>query len=729
VLGISFNGVNLLVSLDRLDKAAAIALAGFVSVADWVASNKKFFSYCCLNGDVTLNVLKEYAQKSRESAVNALRELHWDTWSPPSEKKGLCDLFKAIQEPRPVQVFVEETIGPQIEPQSEPSIVIIESPMGEGKTEAAVYLADLLCASQGQKGCYFALPTQATSNQMFGRIKDYLLPRFPGKNLNLMLLHGLASLSAEFESSRGEESRALAGIGEDEDDRMDETVRAAEWFTYRKRGFLAPFGVGTIDQALLSVLRTKHFFVRLFGLSHKTIIIDEVHAYDTYMTTLLERLLEWLAALRSSVVLLSATLPKEKRKELIKAYLKGLGIRDEEPNLSAKYPRVTWTVGNKVNEEQVETSELNRRSITLEWVDGGLPTEPDGDFKLGCRLKEVLGEGGCAAVVCNTVNRAQKIYKELKRYFKGEELDLFHARFLWKDRQEREKRTIEWFGPDGSSRPKRMVLVATQVIEQSLDLDFDLMVTDIAPVDLILQRAGRLHRHKRSRPEGLKEPVLWICKPDETDPAPKFDSGDEAVYNRHILLRTWLALRDRKTIRIPEDVEKLIDDTYTDKVCPEHLPEEITTLWTNSKDELDKIKQYEENEAEERYIKPPSFSGDISKIAEDPLEEDAPDLHEKLRALTRLAPQTVDVICLQKNSSFDPNSKPDAEQIKELMNHSIPVSHKDVVKAILKNPPPVGWQKSPLLRNHRLIPFDENGVAKIGRFRLCLDKELGLVIE
>ena len=218
--------------------------------------------------------------------------------------------------------------------------------MGEGKTEAALCLADHWTEGAGLRGFYFALPTQATSNQMFTRIRDFLESSCREDPVQLQLLHGHASLSAEFEVLRQNGDRLFSpqypGV-EGGSDHLG--VTAAEWFTYRKRGLLAAFGVGTIDQALLAGLRTRHVFVRLFGLSGKTVIIDEVHAYDTYMTTLLERVLEWLAALGSPVVLLSATLPRDRKAELISAYRKGLGQEAPPEPDEAEYPRISWGIG------------------------------------------------------------------------------------------------------------------------------------------------------------------------------------------------------------------------------------------------------------------------------------------------------------------------------------------------------------------------------------------------
>ena len=314
-------------TIDEFDQAAAMGLAGLVSVADWIASNEEFFPF----GYEGLET-EEYAERSRTRAVRALESLHWSDWSPLRELRPMEALFPAVKEygANDLQRTVAELAGRLVAP----GLVIVEAPMGEGKTEAAMYLAEAWTTRLGGRGCYVALPTQATSNQMFGRVREFLAAGYKETALNLMLLHGHAALSAEFETLRENAARldAFRDIGRDEETLEASglpNVLAADWFTHRKRGLLAPFGVGTVDQILLAVLQTRHVFVRLFGLAHKTIIVDEVHAYDAYMVTLLERLLEWLAALRCSVVLLSATLPKERTAALLTAYAKGAGLNPE----------------------------------------------------------------------------------------------------------------------------------------------------------------------------------------------------------------------------------------------------------------------------------------------------------------------------------------------------------------------------------------------------------------
>lgn len=242
-------------------------------------------------------------------------------------------------------------------------------------------------------------------------------------------------------------------------------------------------------------------------------------------------------------------------------------------------------------------------------MSGALPDD-SGKFELGKWLQKALSGGGCAAVIYNSVDRAQKVYLALKPYFSETANDsqpvlgLLHARYLFGDRKNREERTLRRFGKNGS-RPERAVLIAIQVIEQSLDMDFDLMLTDMVPVDLLLQRAGRLHRHERTAEEryGLAEAMLWVCQPEMGGGVPDFGGGTEAVYDYHVPFRTWLVIKDRPTIEIAGDVEELIEVVYDGRECPDDLSEELRGKWEESKRKHDEDVEQKKSEAEERWIK------------------------------------------------------------------------------------------------------------------------------
>ncbi len=724
----------------ELDNSVSIILSGLISTCDWIASNEDLFPY-----EQNIINLTDYMEISKQRAKAAVDNvLKWSHWEPAEEVFSFSQLFPEIKgSPRPLQQKAIE-ISNKL---NGPSLLIVEAPTGEGKTEAAMLLADYFLTSQKQKGIYFALPTQATSNQMFGRVKDFLNTRYDNKQFNFMLQHGHASLSEEFNVLQ-ENSKLLTGLCVGDGSDTNSNAIASSWFTYKKRGLLAPFGVGTIDQVLMSVLQTKHFFIRLFGLASKTIIIDEVHAYDTYMTTLLERLLEWLAALDCNVILLSATLPKNRTKMLIEAYSKGKqsNVSLESTHL-ATYPRLSYISDTVYGSETFDTCQLNQKSYNIKWVDGRLPGADQHSFTLGEELKASLSEGGCVAVICNTVKRCQRVYTALKNYFPEDELSIFHARYLFKDRAAREKQTLEWFGKDRSSRPSKMIIVTTQVIEQSLDIDFDLMVTDMAPVDLILQRGGRLHRHElregSTRALGLREPQLWIVKPESVaEGVPTFDNGTEAVYSSssHILFRSWLSLKDREGVTIPVETEGLIESVYDNRECIEGLTENQQTYWHETlqkdKSKYDKLSYT----ASTVNILPPYYEDDIFEDFNQMLLEDSPESHRTRQALTRMQdiPSVNTVLLFEDNSVFyidiektqtiNPNQVY-TEQIKKIINNSININDFSIAPWLWKNGEhPTSWDKSKLLRNLKLISLSDNSV-NIANKNLTYCPVVGLLIE
>lgn len=726
----------------NIDNATSIKLAGLVSVADWIGSDESYFPYA---SSTEAQDLAQYIGRARVKSATALKRLGWTGWVPQNNALSFTELFPDIAEPNELQMAVE-SISNTID---KAGLVIIEAPTGDGKTEASMRLIDHWTAKLGQRGCYFALPTQATSNQMFSRMRDFLANRYPEDIVNLQLLHGHASLSEEFRLIRENAGHLLIPgyEGVTDTDAADHNIAASEWFTYRKRGLLAPFGVGTIDQALMAVLQTKHAFVRLFGLANKTIVFDEVHAYDTYMTILLEKLVEWLAALGSSIVLLSATLPKQRREQLTRAFLNGKGIAGQEMVEDVPYPRVTWTNGNQIKAQRFETSTRSKKALELRWIDGTIGDRDVQAFELGARLREALSNGGTAAVICNTVRRAQEVYSALKKYFPEAsddglpELDLLHSQFLFQHREERERRALLRFGKFGTrvrdedgekvvARPYRAVLVSTQIIEQSLDIDFDLMVTDIAPIDLLIQRAGRLHRHERVRPARLSTPALWINSLGMNGDVPVFDAGTRAVYDPHILLRTWLAIKEKYIVNVPLDVEELIEAVYGDNAEPDVISDTLLAEWNQSREALKRVQGAYESRAKQYTVLPPTYEDGVLDDFNRELEEDNPEVHSTMQALTRLSNQTVRAVLVSPldRPILSNRERPDVATTRKLLERSITISHRSVVPLLIKESTPSEWQRSPLLRHHKYIEIDEDGFKRLGSYILSYSNELGLRI-
>ena len=712
------------------DHAFFLFLAGLTSVADWIGSNRQFFEFA-----IPKIKLSTYSAHATIQAQKALLELGWLGWKSERSPRSFRNLFPAIVNPRRLQTLVEASAARF----DSPRLALIEAPMGEGKTEAALFLADHWIHAHEHQGLYFALPTQATSNQMFGRIVDFLARRYPEDCVNAQLLHGQALLSERFEKLRraADQRRQSVRCGDirETDDHSDAVVAEAWFAQNKKHGLLAPFAVGTIDQSLLAVLQTKHFFVGLFGLAGKVVVLDEVHAYDAYMSVLLVRLVEWLAALGCPVVLLSATLPAEKRRRLLEAYR---GPAAPLPT-DCPYPRVALVgTGPDAMAEflHIEADPARARTIALEWHYYD---------RLADDLGAALKDGGCAAIVCNTVGRAQMVYETLRDRFASPdfEVKLFHARFLIGRRLEIEEDVLSRYGPPekGAKRPARSVLVATQVVEQSLDLDFDLLVTEVAPVDLVLQRAGRLWRHLRKDPRGsITRPSVWLLRPEaDENHVPAF-GWSEKIYARFILLRSYLALRESAVaIELPGDIENLIEKVYG--TVPLAVPEEDAwqVAMTEAKKEMNLKKKEAEMAAGTFLVTSPRAEDDILLDFSQQLDEDDPDLPKDRQAFTRLAEPSVTLVVLYNNGgrlSLDPEGqlrvnlarKPTLDDARAFLRNSVTIQRKGCVRHYARQKPPTTWKENGLLRFHRVVFVASDGMAirEKDQYPLRVDSEFGV---
>jgi CRISPR-associated endonuclease/helicase Cas3 len=700
------------------NQAVWMYLAGLTSVADWIGSNATFFqpagSDALLGGSFDVD---GYFRDAALRAVDALETLGWLGHGKDGHPPSLDAYLPKGREPRPLQRAVAETAASM----DTPGLLVVEAPMGEGKTEAAWYVASCW-ERRGGQGSYVALPTMATTNQMFDRVGHFLESDGGG---NLMLLHGKAVLNERFEKLK------YAARVYDNEDRPSAVV-AEGWFAANKKhGLLAPYGVGTIDQALLAVLQTKHVFVRLFGLAGKAVVLDEVHAYDAYMTTLMEQLLRWLGALGCPVVLLSATLPRDKRLKLLRAYA---GDDMAEPE-GVAYPRVTSVaVGGPPQVRPVQPDPARGRTVLVGW------TQEDA---LPDRLRETLASGGCAAVIRNTVGLAQETYLALRNSLKadGIEVELFHARFPFGRRKEIEDAILRRFGKEGGppGRHKR-VLVATQVVEQSLDLDFDVMVSDVAPVDLVLQRAGRLHRHDRGpRPEGAAEPRLWLIQP----PTPEAGLPDfkryEKVYARFILLRSYLVLdlvcHKGGAVRLPDDLEPFVEQVYGSESLT--IPDGWQAALDKAGRELRDEQKVQRMKAKGVMIYRPDDE-DLLRQQNSQLDEDNPEAAEKIRAATRDTEPTIQVILIYHlggrdyldpdgQDPFHPADKPDIRRTRRLLDNEVTVNHPGCVRFYVNRPVPTGWRECGMLRHHRVVKLDASGNSLSEEHPLRSDRDIGVM--
>ena len=498
--------------------STCMLLAAILVLMDWVASSDLF-------DNAEQMTLADMVSRSRHAM--RLFELIEDKVFPKVDTFG--SLFPHISLPRPLQSACD-----QLDPSA--ALTIIEAPMGEGKTEAALYLASRICNKQNARGIYMALPSQATSNQMYERVNDML------STLSIessRLLHGTAFLHRENYHPIATEDQKIA----------------EKWTRPSRMGLLGANAVGTVDQAMAAVLFAKFSMLRLAGLSNKVLIIDEIHAYDMYMSQIIETLLKWCYETEIPVILLSATMQMDQKKR----YLSCFNADVAASQISNAYPLITQVaVSRSICQTPVRASSKTKYIFTPVIIADAAETIAEH------ALLSVKG-GGCVAVIMNTVAQAQEVYNALiNSGVKDVDIFLFHSRFTIRNRSDIEHRCVSLFGKDRSNRPTRAILVATQVVEQSIDLDFDGIISELAPIDLLLQRAGRLHRHKgNKRPPLLSEPVMKVIVPEtsKTDLETKYGKSG-FVYDPFLLYNTEQRIGKGITIQVPGDIRENIETVY-----------------------------------------------------------------------------------------------------------------------------------------------------------------------
>jgi len=685
------------------DSVGTLFLTGLTIFCDWIASNTEYFP-------IVSNIsLENYIELSQKRAKNAISELGFNCSTASSVPANFQQLFSQIKQPRPLQQAVDDIPA---ELYAEPSLTIIEAPTGEGKTETMLAVVHKIAQKSGTDEFYCGMPTAATSNQMLTRIESHLHDNLK-LNHGAKLIHGMSFI---YENDlRAADSDA---------------IEISKWFNSSRRALLYPFGVGTVDQAELGVLNAKFFPLRICGLVGKTLIIDEIHAYDTYMTTVLERLLEWCSMLGISVVLVSATLQNQKRTKLMQAY----GCEVEKADFG--YPAL-W-VGNRKTSYLVNPPSVNPDKTTSLHILQFPHTDYEGKAQW---IWGQIKDGGNLCWVCNIVRRSQQLYEALCRVVPADvEIILFNSQMPLFQRKEIENRLVSLYGK-GGSRPTRSIVIATQVIEQSLDVNFDVMVSDLAPIDLLLQRDGRNHRHDVERPAAHREHRLYINIPMNDDGNYPNLKGDSNIYDPYTLLKTWQLLTEQNEFHSPADYRKFIEFVYgadtgkTDKRFIEAC-EQLNRQYIQLRDE-----------ANLRTIPSPHDTELFSvQLAERQLQfEENENSNGWFIAKTRLGRESINIIPLEcsdneneginyaDNQPVNLSIPADFAVAKSLLMASIRVSNNQLIKAIRnQHPTPTLFSKSqflgdfyPLLLKDRRAAFIVDGAI----VRVELNEKIGLIID
>ncbi|MFE6054747.1 CRISPR-associated helicase Cas3' [Kitasatospora sp. NPDC056446] len=746
-------------------RAVQLQLSGFVVMADWIASDERHFTGVSDLTGVTLSQARQRA----EAAWSRL-ELRggWGALAVPGPET-FRDRFG--HGPRPSQELVLDVVRRM----GGPGLVIVEAPMGEGKTKAALAAAELMAARHGADGVFLGMPTQATADPMFTQVRAWLREVGDGLDGQVALLHGKRMFNKEWRAlleGAGEWGQnaddPFAKVGEDEfgmrTDCFDgceggERRAPAEWFLGRRRGLLSPFAVGTIDQLLYAATRTKHVMLRMAGLVGKVVILDEVHAADVYMSQFLLEGLWWLGQAGVPVVLLSATLPPEQRCRLVGAYLAGTQSAEASAALELPepegYPSVTAAWAEPGGEPallvegteswrddlQVRVEVLDEPSTRTDSQASGDDAGPAGATVVDY-LKERLVDGGCVLVIRNTVARAQSTFEALRKEF-GADVRLLHGRLHAGHRADRTQEVLKLLGPptEGAERPDRLIVVATQLAEQSFDVDADLLITDLAPMDLLLQRIGRLHRHDGvKRPRLLSRPTVAVTGVHlGDDSAPHILRASERIYGRYLLLRTAAEVERAATVdaggwRIPSEVPALVARVYgTDALVP--------ASWTRAEDDARQVwgeRQNERRDAAAKYLLTRAGEhgsqtlaglhyGNHGRLTEGQFEAIVRDGGVSVEAvLVRHAAEDFHAMTARK---LGPNGTVAAELVDDVLSGTVRLPAKLTTVAEQTLGPLVGWRDHPWLRYSLALELDEHGAAVLGDFRLRYDDVLGLVVS
>ena len=504
------------------------SLLGLTITADWIASGPLF--------DDPAEDWRPLVEKAVDDAG-----FRW-----PDLRHGLSFENIFSFSPRPAQKALYESI-------SSPGVYILEAPMGAGKTEAALYAAYRMLESRKSTGIYFALPTQLTSNRIYDRVNKFL-KRILQEERQALLVHSMAWLERF--------SRQIMG----QDAAPDQS-----WFASSRRGILAPFGVGTIDQALLSALHVRFGSLRTFGLTGKTVILDEVHSYDTYTGTILDTLIKQLRRLNCTIIILSATLTSERRSALL-----------DYSTASSCYPLITSAPNDR------EIKELSCLVCSSPLTVNIIHTSAEEAIEEALEKAE---QGERVLWIENTVREAQETYRTIAARASAMETlstGLLHSRFTQTDRASHEKEWTDFFHPQASGRgQKGGIVVGTQVVEQSLDLDADLIICRFCPTDMMLQRLGRLWRHgdRTHRPAGTTPKALLLHPPfGEAASSPKTAFGKSgSVYAPYVLYRSLELWHTRESVRLPDDICQLVEETYSER-------DDVGQAILSAKRELETIK-------------------------------------------------------------------------------------------------------------------------------------------
>lgn len=419
------------------------AILGIMITADWIASNHYVFD------NQPYKNIDEFLESRKILALKFL-----NNEGMIRQQIAVMQDFKSAFgfNGRPVQNDVEKIVH-----KNDIKCMLIESDCGSGKTEAALYAAAVLGNHSGLSGIYMGLPTGVSAEAIQDRVDEFLTS------------HGMRNTKLYTSKSM----------------LLREPDKKPVWTDMSRQRLLAASAVGTVDQVMTAARLVRFESVRMDGLASKVLIIDEIHAYDTYMLAVIKDLLKICGELGVPVIMLSATLPISTKSDLLGV------LGDGNIELHNGYPMISYVTKDGKVHEHVSHQYMPDKKISCEL----LPILNDND-KIARYAVDAVKDGGCECVIMNTVADAICVYDKIKKNKKDDcKIILYHSRMTINARDEKSREILEMCGKDRTKRPERVIIVGTQVLEQSLDIDVDYMITAICPIDLLFQRIGRYHRH------------------------------------------------------------------------------------------------------------------------------------------------------------------------------------------------------------------------------------------
>lgn len=709
--------------------SASVTLA-IVILADWIASDLRFVAaqQDAIDADSGL-ISPKHMERANELARQHL--VDYGLTSPaahrtptPNTMFGPSTIQHEHESSSPAWTHLQESINSEFAPTGS-GIIVICAPTGEGKTEAALIAANKLGKATGRHGLYFAMPTVATAEGLYDRIESHVTKTAPDRTSSpVRRVHSQSILHED--------------IGADPVSDDPKTVRTSvQWMRGTRKTMLSPFGVGTIDQVLLGALKAKYSPLRILGTSLGCLVVDEAHALDPYMRRLLIRAVEWLAALGTPVVVLSATMPSKRVAELMSAYQKGAKDGDNE-NIAHPfdgYPMwVGWTAEDGWSGASMDPRDRWEVRFDTEKVSNAELTHQMAEAAVNTANKQ-----NCVLLVRSTVRKAQETYNVIRSLdpslAPGDTVEIIHSRMPYGIRRQRSDRLLVRFGPDPTNRPKKMILVATQVVEQSFDVDFDVLITDPAPVSALLQRAGRIRRHRRSSLDDTPVPVIVMW--------PMTSAGEphkgSAIYPKADLMASWTCLTSdgpSLTVQIPEQVPDLVERAdiegekqfeFDDSLVEEAEEATLAQLVRTDQDM---------SEAENWAIPHPwEHDKPLDQLTGSfDTDETHPGTRHKAASVLLLPGKSSEDGWMLKNETLitpNPDKSPKAADIRAAFDAAIPVSYpaSEWVEALEQEQKQLGrkWDRTPVGRT-LLCDMSTGPEVNAGGYRLHVCDEVGLVI-